>query len=102
MCAGAVGAGGVAARAVAEGALGADGVAVTQGWSATSLIVDSGTCTGWIQRSENGGGWTRITSIHTAPSNGGDATTYTYWDGVGAKAQVCVDDNGSVVCSAPF
>jgi hypothetical protein len=62
----------------------------------------SGTCTGWIQRSENGGGWTRITSIHTAPSNGGDATTYTYWDGVGAKAQVCVDDNGSVVCSAPF
>lgn len=59
-------------------------------------------CTGWLERSENGGPFTRISSIHTAPSNGGDSTTYAYWDGIGAKSRVCVDVGGAESCSNPF
>lgn len=62
----------------------------------------SGTCTGYLERQESGGSWTVISGYHTIPSNGGDATTDYYWDGIGAKARACVNIDSTQLCTPAF
>jgi peptidoglycan hydrolase-like protein with peptidoglycan-binding domain len=64
--------------------------------------VGTGGCSGYVERSVNGGSWTRVSQVYTVPSNGGEEDSPAEWDGIGAKARVCVDSGGSTVCGGVF
>ena len=70
-------------------------------------INDSATCTGWLQRSDDGGkSWIQESSQHTIAGPGQYVTTYAYSDDADQIAQVCVHYVGSgenaTTCTTPF
>ena len=59
-------------------------------------------CYGWVERSENGGPWTRVSQVYTIPANGGEAFSPYEWDGVGAKTRVHIQSDGYNAYSGTF
>ena len=61
-----------------------------------SQINDSATCTGWLERSDNGGAsWIQVSGQHAIGGPGQWVTTYAYSDGSTQLARTCVHYVGS-------
>ena len=70
-------------------------------------INDAATCTGWLERSDDGGqSWTQVSGQHTIGGPGQSVTTYVYSDDASQLARVCVHYVGSgqngTACTIPF
>ncbi|SHM78107.1 hypothetical protein [Actinacidiphila paucisporea] len=60
-------------------------------------------CTGWLERSVNGGDYKRISDYHNVYDQGASSYTGWYWDGATYSAVACVEDAaGAIACSAPW
>lgn len=77
-------------------------------WGAAAFLfsgTSSVTCEGFLTRDE-GSGWTQVSDTHAV--TGSSVTTYTYWDGVGARVKACIWEMqgnglpGPMTCTNPF